>query len=122
VSAPAGHVTMAEAARRLGIARTRVYSLQRMGLLQVIHHDGRMYVPEAVIRQRLAGKGQLLENCLTTRQVAQRFHVSMKTVEDWRKKGLLHPTKIHNRLCFDPAEVAKFVPPSRRPRLDQPRK
>lgn len=113
---------MAEAARRLGIARTRVYALQRMGLIQVVHRDGRMYVPEAVIRNRLAGKGQLLEDCLGTRQVAQRFHVSMRTVEGWRKQGLLHPTKIHNRLCFDPDEVAKFVPPSRRPKLDQPRK
>ena len=112
--APPGHVSIPEAQRVLGIARQRVYQLIEMGRIESLRTpDGRVWVPMKALEKRQAGKDRLSSGqCISTKEVADFFGVDMKTVREWAGLGLLHSVKIANRLCFSPAEITKFVPPT----------
>jgi hypothetical protein len=117
MSAPPGHVSIAEAVRQLGIARQRVHQLIRMGLLAGTQADDkRWYVPQEAINERRALlQHQNSTQCITTREVADFFGVDVKTVRAWYHAKLLKGTMYGGRkgkLCFSTADVVSFVPPS----------
>lgn len=46
---------------------------------------------------------------ITRREVAQLFKISLVTVHDWTKKGILQAYKIGKRVYFKPSEVEKAL-------------
>lgn len=114
-AAPHGYTSIPDAVVQLGISRQRVYQLVRMGILPSERRGNRVWVPQAAIDARLAAEGRLNSNqCVSTREVADFFGVDLSTVHEWRRQGLLNPSKVNNTLCFDINEVIKLVPPRAR--------
>ena len=117
MSAPPGHVGIAEAVRQLGIARQRVHQLIRMGILAGVQaDDGRWYVPQHALDERRALlQHQNSTQCITTKEVADFFGVDIKTVRGWYHAKLLKGRMFGGRkgkLCFSTTDVVNFVPPS----------
>lgn len=97
----------------LGVTRQRMYQLIEMGRVPSKRVEHRIWVPIQAINARLAGEQRLNSNqCIAADEVADFFGVDVKTVREWQTQGLLKATKIHNRLCFNPQDVANFVPPT----------
>lgn len=46
---------------------------------------------------------------ITRREVAKLFKISLVTVHDWTKKGILQAYKIGKRVYFKPSEVEKAL-------------
>lgn len=113
MTGPPGHVTVPEAQAMLGITRQRLYQLIAMGRIPSQKVGRRIWIPQSAINQRLAG-GQRLEsnNCISASEVAEFFGVDVRTVREWYGAGLLKATKVFNRLCFTPTDIAAFIPPS----------
>jgi hypothetical protein len=47
------YVTLADAGRRLGVTRSAVWKMVRLGRLATVEVDGRRYVPLSVVRDRM---------------------------------------------------------------------
>ena len=113
-SQPKGTMSVPDAQKALAISRQRLYQLIAMGRVPSIKtDDGRVWIPITAVEKRVAGNRRLGSNqCITTREVADFFGVDHRTVRDWFTQGRLKASKINNRLCFAPADVIAFVPPT----------
>jgi hypothetical protein len=111
---PPGYVSVGDAQRQLGIARQSMYHLIEMRrIASKRDKQGRIWVPQDAVDARLAGRQRLNSSqCISATEVSEFFGVDVRTVRLWHTQGLLHGTKIHNRLCFTPSDVIAFVPPT----------
>jgi excisionase family DNA binding protein len=102
-----------EAAVVLGISRQRIYQLMREERIPSKKIGARYFVPiTAVSARRHADELLRSDECIGTQEVADFFGVNERTVRDWNSLGLLVAANIGNTLCFRPADVIAFVPPS----------
>ena len=46
---------------------------------------------------------------LTKNDVAKIFSVSIKTINDWVKQGILSPTKVSSRVYFKREEISRLI-------------
>ena len=106
-------MTVPETQEALGVSRQRIYQLINWGRLPA-EKVGRTYrVSREAVELRMAGDDRLRSNqCVTSKEVAQFFGVDVRTVRDWHLDGVLKARKINNTLCFSPADVIAFVPPT----------
>jgi len=107
------YLTVPETQAALGVSRQRIYQLIGWGRLPA-EKVGRTYrIPRAAVELRMAGEERLASNqCVTSKEVAEFFGVDVRTVRDWHVAGTLKARKISNTLCFNPADVIAFVPPT----------
>jgi excisionase family DNA binding protein len=106
-------MSVTSASTTLGISRQRVYQLIREERLPSRKTGARYWVPiTAVTARRHAEELLRSDECIGTQEVADFFGVNERTVRDWNIIGLLKAENIGNTLCFQPADVIAFVPPS----------
>jgi hypothetical protein len=107
---PRDYITASEAIERLGVSRNRGYQMLRLGVLPSHRHNGKLYVAVSAVDERLADL-EVRDGCITTLEVAEFFGVRRRAVDTWVHDGLLHPTKIAAKLCYDLDEIIRFRPP-----------
>jgi hypothetical protein len=56
-----------------------------------------------------------MENLLTKKQTAGLFHISERTLDRWRSRGVLTPFKYGGIIRFDPQAVAAVIAKHSRP-------
>jgi len=116
---PAGYISVGEAARMLGVTTQVLYTLIYRNGIPYRRRGSRVWVLRAAVEERrasLARRG----SCIRIDEVAEFFGVHPETVRTWHLTSLLHAEKIANQLCFDLAEIIKFVPPGGRPSAHAP--
>jgi len=106
-------MTVPEAQQALGVSRQRVYQLIGWGRLKATKVGATYRVDRSSVELRNAGGARLNSSqCVTSTEVADFFGVDVKTVRGWVDHGDLRARKINNRLCFNPDDVVRFVPPT----------
>lgn len=104
-------VTVAEAARMLGVTRQRIHELVQLGRLREMRSPSHVYIERASIAERLKAN-ERSNSWMTTAEVAAHFDVGIKTVRRWHRAGLLvGESPLGRALRFDPKKVDKFRPP-----------
>jgi|GEM_PF-1716873 len=110
-------MSAADAAVALGISRQRIHQLVKERRLTGLRDRTFLYVPvaevEAMREQRARGRG-VPPGMLTKDEVADRFGVAPRTVQDWYSNGSLPGVMAPSRmLAFKAEDVEAFSPPRR---------
>jgi len=110
-------MSAADAAIALGVSRQRIHQLVKERKLTGLRDRTYLFVPTAEV-EALAlkrGSGKVVPpGMLTKDDVAERFGVAPRTVNDWHLKGNL-PGELapSGLLVFKEEDVARFTPPLR---------
>ena len=112
-------LTVAEAAKVLGVSRQRVFALINKGALPVTKQHRHLFVPMQAVRERLIeSRGDGDDGMMSVYEVAKAHGVTVKAVYRWHESGqLTGKLSATRRLRFDPQEVVDFKPS----RLGRPR-
>lgn len=103
----------ADAAKELGVSRQRIHQLVKERKLTGLRDRSFLYVRRDEIEAMKAARA-LPAGWLTKNDVAERFGVAPRTVQDWYQNGHL-PGQMTaaRRLVFKVADVEAFTPPPR---------
>ena len=105
-----------EAAEVLGVSRQRIHQLVNERKLTGMRDRSFLYVrrDEVMALQATRGKRAAIPSgWMTKDQVADRFGVAPRTVNDWHLNGWLRGSLTASRLLFPVDAVEKFTPPPR---------
>ena len=83
----------------------QIESIEAVDLLTRLDRMEKAISEIASVNPPIAHKNTGATDYLTRREVADKFRISIVTVHDWTRKGIIQAYKIGNRVFYKPTEV-----------------